>query len=483
MPSVRRTATLLPMFAVFVVAGVAPTPGVARAESLGAATPQGSSAIEASLVLDQATRRLIQQGLRDANFDPGPPNGLFGPRTGAATRGWQPRRTRPTGYLNAAGADLLRTAAATPPAPSTPPQATPAGAASTSSAAARPASEPLKTDSGPAPATVTTRVVPQNARETHTPQQTRLPPEILIDRHLLRADRLLADGEPAAALEEMNEVLALQEAHDLVLEVDFHFQYAQVAFAAERMATAIASLNTYLVAAGHDAGFYQDALELLDSAEVRLEREDAERTRLARWPPGHVFRDCALCPEMVVMPRSLLALGRYEVTVGEYRAFASSTDGGSRGARNCYGGGSWRDPGYPQTDRHPVVCVSWDDAQEYVSWLSRTTELSYRLPTEAEWQQPAAGSQPGCDQLGSRTRQRGTCPVGSHGSNAAGLSDMVGNVWEWTADCWDGDCGRRVVRGGSWFAGAEFLRPGARHRDATGFRVHNSGFRVLRMLE
>ena len=199
-----------------------------------------------------------------------------------------------------------------------------------------------------------------------------LPPDILVDRHMVRAERLLADGDPGAALEVMNEIRALQEEHDLVLGDDFHFAYAQVAFAAGRTETAIASLNDYLVVAGRTGEFYREALELLDSAEVRLQREAAERERLARWPPGEVFRNCDLCPEMVVLPGSVLALGRYEVTVWEYRAFALATGGGA--SVGCNGSGaSWRYPGYPQTDRHPVVCMSWDDTQAYVSWLSLTT--------------------------------------------------------------------------------------------------------------
>ena len=80
--------------------------------------------------------------------------------------------------------------------------------------------------------------------------------------------------------------------------------------------TAIASLNEYLVVAGRAGEFDREALELLDFAEVRLAREEAERTRLVRWPPGEVFRDCDVCPEMVVMPGTRLALGRYEVTGG-----------------------------------------------------------------------------------------------------------------------------------------------------------------------
>ena len=204
----------------------------------------------------------------------------------------------------------------------------------------------------------------------------------------------------------------------------------------------------------------------------------------ARRRPGEVFRDCAECPEMVVLAGGRLAMGRYEVTVGEYRAFASATgDGAGGGCLTLGAGDSWQNPGFSQTDRHPVTCVSWDDAQAYVSWLSRTTGATYRLPTEAEWGQAAAGSEPGCDRLGRGTRPNGTCPVGASVANAAGLSDMVGNVWEWTQDCAEGDCGRRVLRGGSWADFAEDLRPGARDWFRAGIRIAGFGFRVSRTLD
>ena len=191
---------------------------------------------------------------------------------------------------------------------------------------------------------------------------------------------------------------------------------------------------------------------------------------------GDVFRDCEECPEMVVLSGGSLAMGRYEVTVGEYRSFVSATGG--------TGNNRWRDHGlFPQTDRHPVVYVSWDDAQAYVSWLSRRTGATYRLPTEAEWARAASGSQPGCDRLGRGSRPDGTCPVGQNGTNVAGLSDMVGNVWEWTSDCWEGDCGRRVQRGGSWSSIPLGLRPGARYWYSAGNRSYNLGFRVSRTLD
>ena len=308
-----------------------------------AAAAQDPAVVEASLDLDRATLRLIQQQLRKEGFDPGTPDGLFGPRTRGAIRDWQRARgAASTGYLNRAEAELLRTAALAPPEPgaSPPPQAVP-----TAPAAAR--------------ASVATEVDHQDAARTNTEPPAaaatanlQLPPEILVDRHLVRAQRLLP-ADPAAAFEAMNQILALRDEHDLVLEAGFHFQYARAAFAAGRTETAIASLNEYLVAAGRAGEFYREALELLDSAEVRFRREqrraDAERRRTTRWPPGQVFRDCDTCPEMVVMPGSRVALGRHEVTVGEYRAFASATDRGALGGcydlTNTYDDAiSWRNP-------------------------------------------------------------------------------------------------------------------------------------------
>lgn len=205
---------------------------------------------------------------------------------------------------------------------------------------------------------------------------------------------------------------------------------------------------------------------------------DLPSAGLPRMPEaGAVFRDCDECPEMVVQPGGALALGRYEVTVGEYLAFASAT---GAGAGDC-AGGSWRDPGFPQTDRHPVTCVSWYDAQAYASWLSRRTGVPYRLPTAAEWERGALGSRPGCYE--DVTGRQGTCPVGHYGANAVGLSDMVGNLYEWTADCAEGDCGQRILRGGSWDDYAAILRPDARSPYRAGFRVVLVGFRVSRALD
>ena len=94
----------------------------------------------------------------------------------------------------------------------------------------------------------------------------------------------------------------------------------------------------------------------------------------------------------------------------------------------------------------------------------------------------AAGSQPGCV---ARTIQQATCPVGSYGSNTAGLSDMVGKVWELTEDCWDGDCTRRVIRGGSWLdaPGLDPAATASRVGILIDLRTVEAGFRVARTLD
>ena len=107
-----------------------------------------------------------------------------------------------------------------------------------------------------------------------------LPPEIQVDRHLVRAERLLSEDKPWAALAEMDKIITLKEKHNLTLPDDFHFKHAQVAFAAGRTESAIESVNKYLVGAGRDSEFYQEALELLDSAEEKSRRDEAQRKRI-----------------------------------------------------------------------------------------------------------------------------------------------------------------------------------------------------------
>ncbi len=169
----------------------------------------------------------------------------------------------------------------------------------------------------------------------------------------------------------------------------------------------------------------------------------------------------------------------------------------------------------------PVINVSWEDAQRFVAWLREGTGEGYRLLSEAEWEYVAragtttpfhTGSTIATSQAnydgdytygGGRTgvdRQK-TVPVGSFSPNAFGLYDVHGNVWEWVQDCWNdsyrgapsdgsawerGDCGRRVLRGGSWFYFPRNLRSAYRSGYLPWYRnyhIRYDGFRVARTLD
>jgi formylglycine-generating enzyme required for sulfatase activity len=294
-----------------------------------------------------------------------------------------------------------------------------------------------------------------------------------------------------------------------------------------------------------------------------------------REQPKQSFRDCADCPEMVVIPvddfmmgsdptepgRSdregpqrrvhirQFAAGKFEVTRGQWAAFASATNRATndgcfwtaRSGNKPDPIGSWRNTGFPQeTDNHPVVCVTWDDAQDYTRWLSERSGQKYRLLTEAEWEYAARagsatpypwgatatheyanyGADACCSGLASgRDDWINTAPGGAFPSNAFGLHDMHGNVLEWVQDCFassylglptDGSayetavtlqmtgrfasmngtssCAYRMLRGGDWGNPPAFIRsanrnfgpgPGASLQD---YRSGGVGFRVARSI-
>ena len=243
--------------------------------------------------------------------------------------------------------------------------------------------------------------------------------------------------------------------------------------------------------------------------------------------PGEVFQDCETCPEMIAIPSGrfimgsphseagrnrnegpqrwvaveAFALGKYEVTFAEWDACAA--------AGGCDHGAI--DFGWGRNSR-PVVDVSWEDAQQYVDWLSFTTGLQYRLPSEAEWEFAARagtttprywGVEIGSGRANCRSCS-GTAwdesppmPVGSFAPNSLGLYDVLGNVWELTQDCWNsdydeapatsrawesGDCSGRVRRGGSWSLGPRYARAAMRSEIDVDGRYNNVGFRVARDL-
>jgi formylglycine-generating enzyme required for sulfatase activity len=206
------------------------------------------------------------------------------------------------------------------------------------------------------------------------------------------------------------------------------------------------------------------------------------------------------------------AMGRYPVTVGEWRAFAQASSWQPAGEVD------WAAPGFPQTDDHPVVGVTWFDALQYVAWLSAATGKRYRLPSEAEWEYACragtktafntgdtiATTQANFDGTftyngGPRGEFRhGTTKVDTFAPNAWGLHDMHGNVWEWVQDvvhenydgapgdgsAWEtgGDQVRRILRGGSWLYNPRYLRSALRNGFSAVLSNDIVGLRVVREL-
>ena len=198
-------------------------------------------------------------------------------------------------------------------------------------------------------------------------------------------------------------------------------------------------------------------------------------------------------PVRTVTIEAPFSLSKYEVTFEDFDRFAEAA-GRERPDDQGWGRG-----------RRPVINVSWADAEAYAEWLSAETGRSYRLPSEAEWEYAAraGGDTPygwsdaidgeaNCDGCGRRSLRR-TVLAGTFRANAWGLHDMHGNVWEWVRDCWNGSyegapgdgtawttgtCGRRVLRGGSWFNPASFARSASRLSGDAAVRGNIAGFRV-----
>lgn len=274
--------------------------------------------------------------------------------------------------------------------------------------------------------------------------------------------------------------------------------------------------------------------------------QPAERSPKA----GDAFRDCVDCPQMVVIPAGhfemgapnaepgtsameqpvhqvtieSFAAGRFDVTRGEWKRFVRATRRPTRAGCAFTGRpgpfvdkkGSWRSLGFPQTDRHPVVCVTWQDANDYAAWLSKRTGHHYRLLTEAEWEYAArAGTSTifpwgntvdrslanygpdkgyGKGMTSGPDRWLYTSPVGAFPPNRFGLYDMTGNVLQFVEDCLSGSyagapsdgsaantdkplvmtgdvaelsgmpsCEFRMARGGDWGDPPELIRPAFRN--------------------
>lgn len=233
--------------------------------------------------------------------------------------------------------------------------------------------------------------------------------------------------------------------------------------------------------------------------------------------PGETFRDCPDCPEMIVVPAGEFSMGSAESPLEQPIHHVIIPRPFAIGRREitfaewdqCVAAGACRlnpgDRGWGRGNR-PVLDVSWDDTQDYLSWLSQKTGRKYRLPTEAEWEYAArAGTTTpfwwgrnakegaaNCSGCGPGSQSK-TVPAASFRPNAFGLYDTSGNMAEWVEDCWNenfrgapkdgsawtsGQCNRRVLRGGSFANNASMARSAARFRYDKDVRYFANGFRV-----
>lgn len=265
----------------------------------------------------------------------------------------------------------------------------------------------------------------------------------------------------------------------------------------------------------------------------------AAETDAVHYPPVNAAREQ---PQRLVTVARPFAIGRTEVTRGQFAAFVAATgwkpDGPcsflTNGPPNRWSADmahDWQHPGFSQTDAHPVVCVNLADATAYAQWLSKTTGRHFRLPSNTEWEYAARagtrtsvywGDSPpasAClfanvlDASSIRDHLQGvadpavtfpcddgypdTAPVASFRPNAWGLYDMIGNVWELTLDCLNatqtgaplnveartsGDCASHIDRGASWTNTRKYVRAAAQHPDLKEARTSVLGFRLVEEL-
>lgn len=201
-------------------------------------------------------------------------------------------------------------------------------------------------------------------------------------------------------------------------------------------------------------------------------------------------------------------IGCTPVTRGQFARFVAVTgyrteaEVGSSGGWGLVGqslaqqpGFTWRNPGFAQDDRHPVVLVTWADAQAFCAWVTRLGHGEATLPSEAEWECACRGGPGGGWNATVPPSRTGTSPVGGAPANPIGLTDLIGSVNQWCRDWYavqpdqrdrdpevsaaTGTPPRRCLRGGSFLGSPERNRPAARWRNAPGSRNADNGFRII----
>jgi formylglycine-generating enzyme required for sulfatase activity len=353
-------------------------------------------------------------------------------------------------------------------------------------------------------------------------QDTGLPSQVRADMLIAQITQALEEQQYTRVLQRM-EALRKLEADGVILPARLLFAEAEAARSLRDWSQARASLSEYLKRAERDDPLYSEAIQMYPSMEAAEAAErDArqvaeEKSREAEQEalikslvadmipiPGGKFKmgdlkdrgddDEQPTRNVVVAP---FLLGAHEVTFAQFDAFTDAT-GRPRLDDKGWGRGG-----------NPVVNVSWDDAVSFITWLSEKTGLFFRLPSESEWEYAArAGKQTdywwgdafstdfaNASGVSGRDKWPNTSPVGQFPPNPYGLHDMNGNAREWVQDCWNasykgapkdskpwlqGDCSRRIVRGGAWNLGPPWLRSSNRDWDDQSYRFPDRGFRLAR---
>lgn len=247
----------------------------------------------------------------------------------------------------------------------------------------------------------------------------------------------------------------------------------------------------------------------------------------AEKPSGGVasateIKDCPACPALIGLRQGEFVMGSnnddpserpaHPVSLSRPFAVAKYETTNEQWNACVDAGACQRSSAGPDAPKNaPVRDVSWDDAQAYVKWLSKASGKTYRLPTEAEWEYAIRGGvatrywwgdqmktgKANCKGCGDPWSQESPATVGAFAPNPYGLYDMNGSVWEWVSDCWhnsykgapaDGrswdepECRVRVIRGGSWREGADYMMSSTRFKYGASVRQSQNGFRVARDL-
>ncbi len=368
-----------------------------------------------------------------------------------------------------------------------------------------------------------------------------LPVKVRMDKLITSAKENIVAEKWEEAVNDFGKLMRM----GVKLPDKFYFQYGLVLYKMGDYEKSLISLKRYLKLAGENGKYYKTALNLVNKFDDKEGEEEYTLTEVLMqieenmvlikggcFKMGNRFDDGNKDEKPVhKVCVDDFYIGKYEVTVGEFRMFVDDTgyktEAEEKGGMQHWDGEEWEkkvdvywdNTGFLQTESQPVVGVSWNDTQEFIKWLNMKSGKSFRLSTEAEWEYAARsrgkkykyswgnGTPSGnvADKTTKKTFPRWitwegyddgflfTAPVGSFEPNKLGLYDMTGNVWEWCSDWYDKEYYKksekqnplgppggvhRVNRGSCWHCGPELNRVTFRSYIYADYRFITLGFRL-----